>query len=72
MDLIIGLPRTNYKHNAIWVIIDKLTRSVHVLAMKTTDPLSRLAKLYIWEIVHLYSIPLSIVSNQDSWFTFRF
>lgn len=59
-------------HNAICVIIERLTKSAHFLAMETADPLSQLAKLYIQEIVCLPGIVMSIVSDQDSRFTSRF
>lgn len=49
-----------------------LTKSIHFLAMKTIDPLSRLAALYIWEIVHLYSTQMFIIFDRDSLFTSRF
>ena len=29
MDFIVGLPRTQRKHDAIWVIVDRLTKSAH-------------------------------------------
>ncbi|RVW72383.1 Transposon Ty3-I Gag-Pol polyprotein [Vitis vinifera] len=61
MDFVIGLPRTRSKKNGVWVIVDRLTKSAHFLAMKTTDSMNSLAKLYIQEIVRLHGIPVSIV-----------
>ncbi|RVW68327.1 Transposon Ty3-I Gag-Pol polyprotein [Vitis vinifera] len=57
MDFVIGLPRTRSKKNGVWVIVDRLTKSAHFLAMKTTDSMNSLAKLYIQEIVRLHGIP---------------
>lgn len=65
----IGLPKTLRGHNAIWVIVDRLTKSAHFLAIKVTDSLERLAKLYVDEIVILHGIPVSIVSDRDARFT---
>ena len=31
MDFVVGLPRTKANHDAIWVIIDRLTKSAHFL-----------------------------------------
>ncbi|KAJ9699024.1 hypothetical protein PVL29_007877 [Vitis rotundifolia] len=72
MDFVIGLPRTRSKKNGVWVIVDRLTKSAHFLAMKTTDSMNSLAKLYIQEIVRLHGIPVSIVSDRDPKFTSQF
>ncbi|XP_028799331.1 uncharacterized protein LOC114754688 [Neltuma alba] len=37
MDFIVGLPMTAGKHDAMWVIVDRLTKSVHFLAMNVKD-----------------------------------
>ncbi|WKA07227.1 hypothetical protein VitviT2T_025077 [Vitis vinifera] len=72
MDFVIGLPRTRSKKNGVWVIVDRLTKSAYFLAMKTTDSMNSLAKLYIQEIVRLHGIPVSIVSDRDPKFTSQF
>ena len=36
MDFVCGLPRTPKKNNTIWVIVDRLTKSAHFVAMKDT------------------------------------
>ncbi|WKA04339.1 hypothetical protein VitviT2T_022388 [Vitis vinifera] len=72
MDFVIGLPRTRSKKNGVWVIVDRLTKSAHFLAMKTTDSMNSLAELYIQEIVRLHGIPVSIVSDRDPKFTSQF
>ena len=65
MDFVVGLPRTISKKNEVRVIVDRLTKSTHFLAMKTTDSMNSMAKLYKLEIVRLHWMPLSIVSNRD-------
>ena len=72
MDFVIGLPRTRSKKNGVWVIVDCLTKSTHFLAMKTTDSMNSLAKLYIQEIMRLHGIPLSIASDRNPKFTSHF
>ena len=72
MDFVIRLPRTRSKKNGVWVIVDRLTKLAHFLAMKTIDSMNFLAKLYIQEIMRLHGIPLSIVSNRDPKFTSQF
>lgn len=51
MDFITDLPRLFQKHDSIWVIVDRLTESVHSLPVKTTYSVEYYAKLYIKEIV---------------------
>ena len=72
MDFVIGLPRTFWKHNAIWVIVDRLTKSAHFLPLQTSDSLDKLASLYIIEIMRLHGVPLSIMSDRDPTFTLQF
>ncbi|KZV53065.1 hypothetical protein F511_03978 [Dorcoceras hygrometricum] len=72
MDFVVGLPRTVHGFNAIWVIVDRLTKSAHFLPVKTTYDLSKYAELYVKEIVRLHGIPSSIVSDRDPRFTSRF
>ncbi|KAL0434130.1 UNVERIFIED_CONTAM: Transposon Tf2-11 polyprotein [Sesamum latifolium] len=50
MDFVVGLPRTLRKHDAIWVIVDRLTKSAHFLPIRQGDSLDKLAELYVAEI----------------------
>ncbi|KZV42601.1 hypothetical protein F511_19861 [Dorcoceras hygrometricum] len=72
MDFVVGLPRIVHGFNAIWFIIDRLTKSAHFLLVKTTYDLNKYAELYVKEIVRLHGIPSSIVSDRDPRFTSRF
>ncbi|KAL0293701.1 UNVERIFIED_CONTAM: Transposon Ty3-I Gag-Pol polyprotein [Sesamum angustifolium] len=65
MDFVIGLPRTFRKHDAIWVVVDRLTKSAHFLPIRQNDSLDKLAELYVSKIVRLHGIPTSIISNRD-------
>ncbi|KAL0378456.1 UNVERIFIED_CONTAM: Transposon Ty3-G Gag-Pol polyprotein [Sesamum radiatum] len=67
----VGLPRTLRKHDAIWVIVDRLTKSAH-LPIRLGDSLDKLAELYVSEIVRLHGVPVSIVSDRDPRFTSHF
>ena len=72
MDFVTHLPRTQQKHDAVWVIVDRLTKSVHFLAVWMTFALERFCQLYIREIVRLHGVPVSIVLDRDSRFTAHF
>jgi hypothetical protein len=43
MDFIIGLPRTNKKHDSIMVVVEKLTKATHFVPMKTTHTTANIA-----------------------------
>ena len=72
MDFVTGLPKTQRGHDAIWVIMDRLTKSAHFIATNNTYSLERYARLYVDEIVRLHGAPVSIVSDRDPRFTSRF
>ncbi|GJQ89946.1 putative reverse transcriptase domain-containing protein [Tanacetum coccineum] len=72
MDFISKLPRTSSGHDSIWVIVDRLTKSAHFLAIREDYKIERLARLYINEIVARHGVPVSIISDRDSYFTSRF
>ena len=72
MDFIIGLPKTTNGFDAIWVIIDRLTKSAHFLPIRVTSSMEQLAELYVQEVVRLHGVPRSIISDRDSRFTSHF
>ena len=72
IDFIIGLLRTRRQHDAIWVIVDRLTKYAHFLPIRNDDRLDKLAQLYVEETVRLHGVPISIVSNRDPKFTSKF
>ncbi|GJU99040.1 putative reverse transcriptase domain-containing protein [Tanacetum coccineum] len=72
MDFITKLPKTSTGHDAIWVIVDRLTKSAHFIPIRTTDSMETLTRLYIKEIVSRHGVPISIISDHDSHFTSKF
>lgn len=72
MDFVTGFPKSPKKNDAIWVIVDRLTKSAHFLPIKKTDSLATLSRLYLKEIVRLHGVPVSIVSDRDPRFVSRF
>ena len=69
MDFVSGLPRTSSGYDAIWVIVDKLTKTTHFLPIKNTYSTDRLVMLYVSRIVCLHGVPVSIVSGRGATFT---
>ena len=72
MDFVVGLPLTGRRHDSVWVVVDRLTKSAHFLPVRTDYSLDKLAELYIMEIVWLHGILVSIISDRDPRFTSRF
>ncbi|GJW71123.1 putative reverse transcriptase domain-containing protein [Tanacetum coccineum] len=59
MDFVTKLPKTSTGHDAIWVIVDHLTKSAHFIPIRGTE-------------VSRHGVPISIISDRDSHFTSRF
>ncbi|KAI3819911.1 hypothetical protein L1987_13764 [Smallanthus sonchifolius] len=72
MDFITKLPRTPTGCDTIWVIVDRLTKSAHFLAIKETDKMDKLTRIYLKEVVSRQGVPISIISDRDARFTSRF
>ena len=72
MDFVTHFPRTSRGHDTVWVIVDRLTKSTHFLAMRMTFNLEEFYRFYKREIVRLHGVPVSIVSGRDPKFTTNF
>ena len=72
MDFVTSLPKTFRKNDAIWVVVDRLTKSAHFLAIREGYSVDKLAHIFQQEIVRLHGTPVSIVSDRDPRFTSRF
>ena len=72
MDFVVGLPRSRRGNDAIWVIVDRLTKSAHFISIKVTDTVDKLCQRYLNEILRLHGAPVSIISDRDPRFISRF
>jgi hypothetical protein len=72
MDSITGLPKTSKQHDAIMVVVDKLTKIVHFIPLKTTHKETNVVDIYMREVARLHGIPKTIVSDRDPNFTSNF
>ncbi|GJU93904.1 putative reverse transcriptase domain-containing protein [Tanacetum coccineum] len=61
MDFVTGLPRTFKKNDAIWVVVDRLTKSAYFLPIQQGYSVSKLAEIFQQEIIRLHGTPTSIV-----------
>jgi len=72
MDFIVGLPRTQNGHDAIWVIVDRLTKVAHFIPISGRYRVAKLVDLYVDNILRLHGAPKSIVSDRGPQFTAQF
>ncbi|GJV26200.1 putative reverse transcriptase domain-containing protein [Tanacetum coccineum] len=72
MDFVTRLPRTFKKNDAIWVVVDRLTKSAHFLPIQQGYSGSKLTEIIQQEIIQLHGTPALIVSDRDPWFDSRF
>ncbi|GJV35838.1 putative reverse transcriptase domain-containing protein [Tanacetum coccineum] len=72
MDFVTKLPKMSQGYDTIWVIVDRLTKSAIFTPMRETDPLDKLARMYLKEVVTRHGIPVSIICDRDPRFTSNF
>src|ERR1043165_1555458 len=61
MDFITSFPKTQKGNDAIFVVIDQLSKVDHFLPIRESITASQLADLYVSRIMSLHGVPL------DSW-----
>ncbi|GKB80958.1 putative reverse transcriptase domain-containing protein [Tanacetum coccineum] len=72
MDFVTKLPKSSQGYDTIWVIVDRLTKSALFLPMRETDPMEKLARMYLKEVVTRHVIPVSIICDRDGRFASNF
>jgi transposase InsO family protein len=71
MDFITGLPEVD-NCNALWVIMDRLTKMSHFVVCKDTMGLQDVVEGFILHVVRAHGPPNSIISDRGSLFTSTF
>ncbi|GJY87901.1 putative nucleotidyltransferase, ribonuclease H [Tanacetum coccineum] len=72
MDFVTKLPKSSQGYDTIWVIVDRLTKSAIFVPMRETDPMEKLARMYLKEVVTRHGIPVSIICDRDPRFASNF
>ncbi|GJU38314.1 ty3-gypsy retrotransposon protein [Tanacetum coccineum] len=67
MDFITHLPPSNGK-TTIWVIVDRLSKFAHFIALPTHYTANSLATIFLKDIYRLHGLPNSITSDRDPLF----
>jgi hypothetical protein len=63
MDFILGLPKAPTGEDSIWIVVDRLIKSAHFIHIKVKDPMDKLARLYVQNIVRLHRVPSAIIGK---------
>ncbi|XP_035836073.1 uncharacterized protein LOC118484192 [Helianthus annuus] len=71
MDFITHLPPSKGK-TAIWVIVDRLSKFAHFIALSPGYTAISLAAIFMREVYRLHGLPKTIISDRDPIFISRF
>ncbi|GJV81540.1 putative reverse transcriptase domain-containing protein [Tanacetum coccineum] len=72
MDFVTKLPKLSQGYYTIWVIVDRLTKSAIFMLVRETDPMDKLARMYLKEVVTKHGILVSIICDRDPRFASNF
>ncbi|GKE66481.1 putative reverse transcriptase domain-containing protein, partial [Tanacetum coccineum] len=72
MDFVTKFPKSSQGYDTIWVIVYRLTKSAIFVSTRETDPLEKLARMYLKEVVTRHGIPVSIICDRGPRFASHF
>ena len=72
MDFIMDLPKTTQGSTAILVVVDKLTKFVHLIPTVTTVTAEETARLFISHVFQYHGMPKVLITDRDTRFTSAF
>jgi len=72
IDFVTVFSRTSRGCDAIWAVVERLTKAAHILSIWNNYSKDKLAQVYHHEIVRLHGMPETIVSDRDPQFRLRF
>ncbi|GJR43243.1 putative reverse transcriptase domain-containing protein [Tanacetum coccineum] len=66
IDFIMKLPKSSQGYDSIWVIVDRLTKSAIFIPMRETNPMERLARMYLKEKALGTNLDMSTVYHPQT------
>nr|GEU96659.1 putative reverse transcriptase domain-containing protein [Tanacetum cinerariifolium] len=64
MDFVMKLPKSSQGYDTIWVIVDRLAKSAIFVPIRETDPMEKLARMYLKEVVMRHRIHILIICDN--------
>jgi hypothetical protein len=62
-NFIVGLPFTAHKFDSIWVIVDRLTKSIYFIPVHTKYRVEKYAEIYIAHVLCFHGVPKIIIPD---------
>ena len=72
MDFVFGYPADAHSNTGAMVVVDRLSKMLHIIAVRETVTGKQCAALFVDNIFRLHGMPTSIVSDRDPRFTSAF
>ena len=72
MDFVTALPLLPEGHDALLIVVDRLSKMAHFLPTTANATAEDVADLFVPEIARLHGVPASIVSDRDTRFLSAF
>jgi hypothetical protein len=72
MDFIMDLPKSEAGHDAILVVVDKLSKAMTLIPTNSTVSAQKVAQIFLKDEYRLHGFPRNIISDRDVTFTGKF
>jgi hypothetical protein len=71
-DFFFDLPTAEEGYNGVWLVVDRFSKMVKLIALRNTITAEKAARLYMKHVFCNHGLPETIVSDQDTRFNSDF